>query len=89
MYTLDIFEDKNLFLKVKIDFIKKETTIIERNKNILLNSIFDNDFSYERIISFLKFRIKNFDRNNIEYLIDYIKENECKLFDDNIIVKIN
>lgn len=82
MYTMKIFNGDMCFVKFNIDFKNKTIDIIEKYQDTLLDAMFHDDFSYNRMLSFIKSRMKNDinDRN----LIDTINITELKLFDDKI-----
>lgn len=82
MYTMKILNGNKCFIKFDIDFKNNNIKIIEKNNDLLLNAIFHGDFSYKRVISFIKSRIKN-DVPNHD-LVNIINETELKLFDDSI-----
>ena len=78
MNRIKIYNGNKIFLKANINFESKEITNIESNHDPLLSSIFFNDFSFSRILSFIKSRLN----------ISQVNETNCKLFDDNISIKI-
>lgn len=88
MNRIKIYNGNKIFLKANINFESKEITNIESNHDPLLSSIFFNDFSFSRILSFIKSRLKNFDDKNSKLIISQVNETNCKLFDDNISIKI-
>lgn len=88
MNTIKIYNGSKIFLKANIDFEYKKISNVENNDDLLLNSIFFNDFSFSRVLSFIKSRLKNFDNSDSKSIIAQINETHCKLFDDNISIQI-
>lgn len=65
-------------------FQSKEVSIIEKRNDRLFDAIFYKDFTYSRVISFLKSRTNK--NTEISELIERIKETKLKSFDDDISV---
>lgn len=81
---IKILNSENIFAKIKINEKEKETEVIELNENDkFLNSIFSGDYSYNRVMNFIKSRNSNKNGSISEML-----KNDSRSFNDNISIII-
>lgn len=92
-YSIKIYNEKRLYLEgiylEDVLFPENEMSLIRKNEDRLLDTIFDGDFSAARVMEFLKTRVKPDIRSCDPQVIYELMRTGGKMYDDDISVVIN
>ena len=92
LYNIKIYNGRKLYLEAKyIEYVlspDNEMWLISKSEDRLLDTIFDGEFSTERIMEFLKTRVRPDIRSNDSTVLRELMRTGGKMYDDDISIVI-
>lgn len=82
MYYIKIYNDGVLYLDFGLDTDKREVCIFHKGEDTLLDCIFYNDFSFNRVMDFIESRVPKMQHEND--LFEVLGRTRGRMYDDRI-----